>query len=1411
MSITLRLTLTAILACMAMTSSLLAEVVTVGTAKNQNTINPYVNSWPYSTTQTIYTASEIGGAIDIEGIAYNVASTGKLQTSSVEIYMGHTTKSHFSSDSDYLPVSAMTLVYSGAPIIAAQKGWEMMPLSTPFAYNGSDNLVVMVCKKASSHTYAYYFYTPSSSQCLRRLSNNSSSYGDAAYTFGYSASSEKADIRFISNLFEYDGLRYVLTSDNEAMVIGSTNASSKLKIPSSVNYKGKEYSVTGIDDYAFYHNQNLTSIALPGSLTSIGDAAFYGCTSLEKVFNASTLKLTAGGSDNGYIAYYANKVYTGEYSEDENFVYVTSEGVRYVADYIGTRAHVLVPEGCNIDEYAFYNRLDITSITLPGSLSNIGKLAFFGCKNLFKVFNASSLYINTGNTTHGYVAYYAKKVYSGDFSEDEDFVYITSGDTKYAADYIGTSKDVVVPEGCEIAEHAFYNRSDITSITLPSSLKEIGLLAFYGCSGLTDITLPQSLTTIGPAAFAYCTALVHVSLPGDLANIDDETFAFCFGLSSITLPSCLISIGTNAFKDCRNLTKIVNNSPLQITAGSSTNGYVAYYAKKVYTGGFSEDENFIYQTRDGVKYAVEYIGSSKNVIVPANCEIDDYAFHNRPDLLTVDISSKVTSIGQQAFVGTRLKSLIIGSGVTTIAKDAFDTYSRPVKTIWLTNTPPSNYQTAAGSINYASNTNYSSLTGIIKVYKYLSSMFTVGGVKYAMNNTTECDAIDCVYNEEAAHISIGATVTYRNRQMNVKEVNPYACYGNQFIEEMDVCNQGNIGKYAFSGCTTLPAVTVSNQGYVGDYAFEGCTALRSAMLDNDGYVGESAFVECTNLAEIAFNNAGYIGKSCCYGCTGLKAALINNSGYVADYAFSECTALKTATLGDEVTELRQYAFSKCSSLEGISIPDGVVQIETHCFSDCSTLGYVHIGSGITTLNQYTFSGCNSLPEIIIPSTLNSIKDYVFKGCTHLADVILSDGDNTLTMATNGSKTPQFADCQLDSVYIGRKLSFSYSPFRDNASLRTLVIGGKEVTVYADEFRGCSDLTDAVLGDGLTTIGDNAFYECRMLRGIIIPNEVSALGNNSFQYCESLVYAVIGNKVPCIGTSTFSDCKSLVEISIPQAVTSVGMYSFAGCISLTNVIIEDRETNLSLSYNGSGKPLFSDCPLDSVYIGGKIIYNQTPDYGYSPFYRNLYLRSVVIADTETEVYDNEFYGCTNLTNVKIGDGVTKIGNWSFSDCSNLDYLAFGCGMQSIGTEAFSDCAHVTSIYSKATVPPVCGPQALEDINIWDCTLYVPIGTADDYAVADQWEAFFFAEEYDYDNEEGSRYYGDINRDGVIDIVDVILLQNAILGFPPSDYDPKIADIDHNKIIDEQDTKMLIDVVLGKTPPIEVSDDNHDIEI
>ena len=248
------------------------------------------------------------------------------------------------------------------------------------------------------------------------------------------------------------------------------------------------------------------------------------------------------------------------------------------------------------------------------------------------------------------------------------------------------------------------------------------------------------------------------------------------------------------------------------------------------------------------------------------------------------------------------------------------------------------------------------------------------------------------------------------------------------------------------------------------------------------------------------------------------------------------------------------------------------------------------------------------------------------------------------------------------------------------------------------------------------------------------NGVSLLNTQTFSGCTSLENVEIGTNITKISgkSSTYStygcfyNCSSLEQIKVPGNVKEIEDYVFNGCTGLKNVIIDNADTELKLGNNGSS-PIFSSCPLDSVYIGRNISYPTASSYGYSPFYRNTSLRTVHITDKETEISENEFYGCTNLKNVRIGDGVTYIGNWAFSGCSSIEYFSFGSAMQSIGKEAFSDCTAMTKLISHAMTPPVCDSQALDDISKWVCTLSVPKGTVSSYQQAAQWKEFFFIDE------------------------------------------------------------------------------------
>lgn len=425
------------------------------------------------------------------------------------------------------------------------------------------------------------------------------------------------------------------------------------------------------------------------------------------------------------------------------------------------------------------------------------------------------------------------------------------------------------------------------------------------------------------------------------------------------------------------------------------------------------------------------------------------------------------------------------------------------------------------------------------------------------------------------------------------------------------------------------------------------------------------------------------------------------------------------------------------------------------------MSYKGIEMAVKRVHKYAFYQNQNLKNVNL-SLNGDVEDYAFYGCKNITQVTAVNGGN-IGASVFEAITSEFVANINNNGSIGEKA------FYQSTGLKTLEIGGNVTNFGSKAFYGCTNLTTAqiqnkgniggsafygctamttaTLGEAVTGIGYYAFDGCSSLESIVIPNAVTNLGDYAFlnckkmisakmgmgvgtisQYafsgCSSLTDMQIGINVKTINRSAFSGCSALPKIQIPQSVTAIDNYVFNGCRSLKTVIMDDgQEAELKLGSN-VGSPLFSDCPLDSVYIGRNISYSTSSSDGYSPFYRNTSLRSVHITDKETEISPNEFYGCTNLKNVRIGNSVTTIGDWAFSGCSSIDYFSFGSSVKTIGQEAFSDCTAMTKLISHATTPPSCGSQALDDINKWNCTLSVPKGYVSAYQQAAQWKEFFF---------------------------------------------------------------------------------------
>ncbi len=626
----------------------------------------------------------------------------------------------------------------------------------------------------------------------------------------------------------------------------------------------------------------------------------------------------------------------------------------------------------------------------------------------------------------------------------------------------------------------------------------------------------------------------------------------------------------------------------------------------------------------------------------------------------------------------------------------------------------------------------------------------------------DCEVAGIYYNLNPTDKTAGVTYKdYNHYSGDVVIPENIAYYGTTY-------SVSSIGSYAFSRCTGLTSVTIPiSVTSISSYAFSGCTGLTSVTIPNSvTSIGEGAFLSCTGLHSLTIGTGvlsigsyaiGYYTDSNSFGAhpvekviwlpntppkgyTGVESVV----NYVANGLYSGLSiynenVYKYLSSLFEVDGIRYVPVSPsertCDAIDCTYSP------EHTDISLCRTVSYKGVSMTLKNIKPYICYNNTHINKVLV-NYEGDIGVYAFDGCSSITSANITaesigysafsysatKNDAIFKISANEIVENAFDGCSsITSADITAESIGDYA-FSDSATKNDAIFKISANTIGVNAFSGCSKMTQATLGESMTSIENCVFYGCTSLECITIPNSVENIGERTFENCSALSYAKIGSRLKTIPYGTFSGCSSLPSITIPKNVTEIGNSAFDGCTSLADVYIEDREDELRLGSNGSS-PLFANCPLKTVYIGGNITYPTTSDNGYSPFYRNTSLEKVIITDKETEISENEFYGCTGLKYISMGDGIEKIGDWAFSGCSSLNFFRVGSNVKTIGKEAFSDCTAMTKLITTAPVPPTCGSQALDDINKWTCELFVNKESIDQYKAAEQWKEFFFISEYD----------------------------------------------------------------------------------
>ncbi len=876
----------------------------------------------------------------------------------------------------------------------------------------------------------------------------------------------------------------------------------------------------------------------------------------------------------------------------------------------------------------------------------------------------------------------------------------------------------------EIGEQVFWGAGNLSSITIPSTLRTVGFQAFVA-SGVSQVVVPDlpawcgiqfydeesnpvfnagsmgtldgdtyvpittitgsmldGVSTISPYAFYGNTALTSVAFPSSIRTIGHHSFYNCTGLTSLTLPEGLLAIDAYAFAGCTELSNITLPNSLESLGENAFPSSAWDYDESglaIFDGflvGISDDKtsieipNTVHGLMGGVAAGHTNLTSvtipSTVTVIPDNC------FAGCSSLSSVTINGALTSIGNSAFANcTSLAEFAVPYTVRTIGANAFSGCYKKDSTTQV--------ETGLKSITFAAS-------------GQTSQLYSIGDHAFS-----ECRLLASLSVPDSC-ISMGG----------------YCCAN---CRGLTTLNTGNgltsIEEYTFCGCESLNSVTFGPSiTAIGDHAFTGgdgdaygnAPCFKALSFPSTLHsIGESAFALCSKLEDIEIPDS------------------VTDIGV---WAFLRCTALSTVVIGDGLESLSHGVFQYCSALSSITFGVGLKGMSSDVFAGCYGIETIRIknltawlgidfryasDNPITIAHKFFVGAGNDYPSttLTIAANVQHIGSFALAGWNDstygLSSIIFESGNLSIgTGAFNDCRMLTSVSCPTVQDWL--TISFGSDTSNPNYYASNLIIGEEPLTslsvpsgmkeMSAFAFYNCTSLTSATFeGSGLT-IKAHAFHGCSALKSVTFLGGGISIGEGAFEGASdlqqvksqsltmwlSMHFDSLSSNPNSIASNLVISDEPLTDVVIGAEVSSISPYAFVNCTDLRNVTITSIETAMGTgAFLGCSKLESFDFP--SLERWCELDF---PDATYNPMYYSKHLKiggvtldsDLTLPPSISSIKPYAFYRCLDIISLTVPENIVTIGEFAFYSCANIQTLILREGLKTISHGAFSDCLNVS---------------------------------------------------------------------------------------------------------------------------------------